>query len=165
MVGNIGRCTEENTEDLVPDWSPVGRGLLCVTGDNSRAYELLKIFQTAAVLEIVHAMIGIVRSGVMTTLQQVFSRVMLVWAVVFVMPSLTATAAFTNMCLAWCITEVSVTGTHGAVPPLENVNPCPTPSPRHSTLCCGALSSRQVAMINLPPRGAVSRLCATAGTP
>lgn len=106
VVGNIGACEEGNEHDLVPEFMPVGRGLVCTTGDNAAAYALLQWFQTAAVLEIVHAKIGIVRSGVMTTFQQVFSRVMLVWGVVFVMPSLTATAGFTNMCLAWCITEV-----------------------------------------------------------
>ncbi|VDM48008.1 unnamed protein product [Toxocara canis] len=41
----------------------------------------LQIFQTAAIFEIIHAMVGIVRSPVGTTAMQVFSRVTVVWFV------------------------------------------------------------------------------------
>lgn len=47
----------------------------------------LQIFQTAAALEILHALIGLVRSPVGTTLVQVFSRVFVLWAIMFKVPS------------------------------------------------------------------------------
>ncbi|KAK9763094.1 hypothetical protein K7432_010551 [Basidiobolus ranarum] len=50
---------------------------------------------------------GIVRSPVLTTIIQVFSRVMLVWGILF-MFSITEIRerwAFTSMTVAWCVTE------------------------------------------------------------
>lgn len=48
--------------------------------------ELTKWVQTGALLEIVHAAIGFVRSPVGTTATQVFSRIMLVWGVMHLFP-------------------------------------------------------------------------------
>lgn len=42
----------------------------------------LKIFQTAAVLEIFHSMFGLVRSPLVTTFVQVGSRLILLWSIV-----------------------------------------------------------------------------------
>ena len=39
----------------------------------------LQIFQTAALLEILHAMLGLVRSSVQVTVQQVWSRSVTMW--------------------------------------------------------------------------------------
>ncbi|ORX88613.1 PTPLA-domain-containing protein [Basidiobolus meristosporus CBS 931.73] len=61
----------------------------------------LTIVQTGAILEIFHSIIGIVRSPVLTTTVQVFSRIMLVWGILFMFPHW----AFTTMTIAWCITE------------------------------------------------------------
>ncbi len=46
----------------------------------------MQIFQTGAVLEILHAGCGLVRSSVQVTLQQVFSRVYITWAVLHLLP-------------------------------------------------------------------------------
>lgn len=46
----------------------------------------LKIVQTMAALEVVHAMVGLVGSGVVTTFMQVFSRVWTLWAVMNITP-------------------------------------------------------------------------------
>ena len=46
----------------------------------------LQVTQTAALLEVVHAGIGLVRSPVMTTLQQVASRIFIVWGILYAAP-------------------------------------------------------------------------------
>ncbi|GMH34199.1 hypothetical protein BSKO_02033 [Bryopsis sp. KO-2023] len=51
----------------------------------------LKIFQTAAMLEILHAAVGLVRSPVMLTFMQVFSRVWILWGITNVAPHHTTT--------------------------------------------------------------------------
>ncbi len=48
--------------------------------------ELTKWVQTGALLEILHAVLGFVRSPVGTTATQVFSRIMLVWGVMHLFP-------------------------------------------------------------------------------
>jgi hypothetical protein len=52
----------------------------------SQTGELTKWVQTGALLEIVHAVLGFVRSPVGTTATQVFSRIMLVWGVMHLFP-------------------------------------------------------------------------------
>ena len=44
---------------------------------------LLQIFQTAALLEVLHAAVGLVRSNAMLVLFQVLSRLLVVWIVMF----------------------------------------------------------------------------------
>ena len=72
---------------LLVGWSAIMfeavRALLIegVSGVFGRAEPLLLVCQSAAVLEIVHIMLGLVRSPLMTTALQVFSRVTLVWVV------------------------------------------------------------------------------------
>lgn len=46
----------------------------------------LLVAQTAAVLEVLHAMLGIARSPVMVTAMQVSSRLMVVWGVLYIAP-------------------------------------------------------------------------------
>jgi very-long-chain (3R)-3-hydroxyacyl-CoA dehydratase len=53
---------------------------------NSVEWEL-QIFQTAAILEIFHALFGLVRSPVATTITQVFSRVFVTWFILYKVPS------------------------------------------------------------------------------
>lgn len=60
---------------------------------NNVAFELA-IFQTAAILEIVHSAIGFVRSPVATTITQVFSRVFVVWAILYKVPSVRSVYKF-----------------------------------------------------------------------
>ncbi|XP_012221779.1 very-long-chain (3R)-3-hydroxyacyl-CoA dehydratase 2 [Linepithema humile] len=66
------------------------------------------IFQNAAVLEIIHAAIGLVPSNVIITTFQVFSRVMLVVGVILATPYTYAAASpgLPLALLAWSITEV-----------------------------------------------------------
>jgi very-long-chain (3R)-3-hydroxyacyl-CoA dehydratase len=63
--------------------------------------------QTMAVLEVVHAAVGLVRSSVATTALQVISRIIIVWAVCDRYPNLVPISpAYTTMLLAWSLTEV-----------------------------------------------------------
>ncbi|KAI5478399.1 protein tyrosine phosphatase [Pseudohyphozyma bogoriensis] len=67
---------------------------------------LTKWVQTAAVLEVVHSALGLVRSGFGTTLAQVFSRILLVWYVAEQYPIVTKTPIYCTMVFAWAFTEV-----------------------------------------------------------
>ncbi|PAA93994.1 hypothetical protein BOX15_Mlig002296g2, partial [Macrostomum lignano] len=69
---------------------------------------LLQLFQTAAVLEIVHSAVRLVRSPVFTTAIQVFSRVLLVWGILYTVPDPSVTESIGCMLLiiAWSVTEV-----------------------------------------------------------
>ena len=67
----------------------------------------LLLVQTSAVLEIVHAALGLVSSPIGTTVMQVFSRLLLVWGIDYLFPEVTASSpAFASMVLAWSVTEV-----------------------------------------------------------
>ncbi|XP_065844088.1 very-long-chain (3R)-3-hydroxyacyl-CoA dehydratase 2-like [Oscarella lobularis] len=67
----------------------------------------LKVSQTLAVLEILHAMLGLVRSGVMLTFFQVFSRETLLWFVASAGgPKIQSHYGFAMMVLAWTISEI-----------------------------------------------------------
>ncbi|CAD5233810.1 unnamed protein product [Bursaphelenchus xylophilus] len=66
----------------------------------------LQIFQTAAILEIVHSLVGLVRSPVMTTVTQVFSRVFVLWAIMYKVPSSRASIGVPMLLIAWSVTEV-----------------------------------------------------------
>jgi very-long-chain (3R)-3-hydroxyacyl-CoA dehydratase len=66
----------------------------------------LKYVQTAAVLEILHSMVGMVKSPWFTTLLQVFSRVWVLWAILDVVPA-TRISIFTYLCIgSWGLVEV-----------------------------------------------------------
>ncbi|KAM0722563.1 hypothetical protein Q7P37_002004 [Cladosporium fusiforme] len=68
---------------------------------------LVRNVQSIAVLEIVHAVFGIVRAPILTTLMQVASRFLLVWGIAYFFPATTSvSSAFTTMLLAWSTTEV-----------------------------------------------------------
>ncbi|OLN83685.1 putative very-long-chain (3R)-3-hydroxyacyl-CoA dehydratase 2 [Colletotrichum chlorophyti] len=62
--------------------------------------------QTLAAMEILHALLGVVRAPVFTTVMQVLSRFVLVWGVVYPFPFLARSNWYTSMLLAWSITEV-----------------------------------------------------------
>jgi len=66
----------------------------------------LQIFQTGAVLEIFHAIFGLVRSSVQVTTQQVFSRVYVVWAILYMCPTSQLSIGFPMLLFAWTITEI-----------------------------------------------------------
>ncbi|KAL8852354.1 MAG: hypothetical protein Q9221_002738 [Calogaya cf. arnoldii] len=84
--------------------------ILPVTGVESvyeAAGDFTKWTQTVAVLEILHSAFGLVRSPLPTTILQVASRILLVWAVVDQFPAATSTSPFySSMLIAWSATEV-----------------------------------------------------------
>ncbi|KZS98280.1 PTPLA-domain-containing protein [Sistotremastrum niveocremeum HHB9708] len=62
--------------------------------------------QTFAVLEVVHSLLGFVRSPVQTTAMQVASRLYLVWVVAEHYESARSNALFATLLLAWSPTEI-----------------------------------------------------------
>lgn len=82
----------------------------------------LKVSQSAALLEVVHAAVGIVRSPVMVTATQVASRIWVLWGIVNAAPSAATTQKLTLLTLpapgptlslslvtlltAWCLSEI-----------------------------------------------------------
>ncbi|KAF2468986.1 PTPLA-domain-containing protein [Lindgomyces ingoldianus] len=66
-----------------------------------------RLTQTAAVLEVVHSLFGIVRAPLLTTLMQVASRLLLVWGIGYNFPQTTKfSPAYSSMLVAWSVTEV-----------------------------------------------------------
>lgn len=61
--------------------------------------------QTLAVLEVLHAALGLVRSSVLTTAMQVASRLLVVWGVVTLFPETAKTSVYSLMVFAWAVTE------------------------------------------------------------
>ncbi|PVD32391.1 hypothetical protein C0Q70_07825 [Pomacea canaliculata] len=68
--------------------------------------QVLLIFQTAAVLEIVHSSLGLVKSNPILTTFQVFSRVFLLWGVVWSVPQVQTEVYVFYFLIAWTITEI-----------------------------------------------------------
>lgn len=66
----------------------------------------LKIFQSAAILEVLHCAVGIVPSSVVLTAFQVASRLFLTWAVAHSVPQVHDNPGVAGFVLAWSITEV-----------------------------------------------------------
>ncbi|BFZ11101.1 hypothetical protein BsWGS_14140 [Bradybaena similaris] len=67
---------------------------------------ILQVCQTAAILEVVHSMTGLVRSNWILTAFQVYSRVFLLWGVVWSVPTAQSGVAIILWLSAWTITEV-----------------------------------------------------------
>ncbi|KAJ3339370.1 hypothetical protein HDU91_001032, partial [Kappamyces sp. JEL0680] len=70
--------------------------------------KLLQVVQTAALLEVVHATIGIVKAAPNPTIMQVSSRLYIVWYILAAYPvkEVYSSPFFTSMVIAWCITEI-----------------------------------------------------------
>eukprot|EP00741_Cyanophora_paradoxa_P015881 tig00020909_g15332.t1 len=66
----------------------------------------LKIFQTGAVMEVLHAMFGVVRSPVFTTALQVASRVGLVWGITNISTAAQTSGFLALMVGSWSLVEV-----------------------------------------------------------
>jgi len=66
----------------------------------------LYIAQTAAVMEILHSLFGLVRSPVVTTAMQVASRLFLLWGIVDLIPESRSSWAFPLMATSWALVEV-----------------------------------------------------------
>ncbi|KAF8554180.1 PTPLA-domain-containing protein [Imleria badia] len=72
----------------------------------AQSWSVLAPVQSLAALEVVHVALALVRSPLPTTLMQVSSRLILVWAIVARFPSTHASPIYTTMVLAWSLTEV-----------------------------------------------------------
>lgn len=66
----------------------------------------LKICQTAAVLEVAHVLLGVVRANLFSTGLQVGSRLYLLWVVVDQFDVVTKFLAFSTMVVAWTLSEI-----------------------------------------------------------
>lgn len=69
---------------------------------------LLKIFQSASVLEVVHCMVGLVRSSVVLTAAQVYSRIFIVWGIIVSVPQseVQDSLGVAMLLVAWTVTEI-----------------------------------------------------------
>jgi hypothetical protein len=107
VFNSVNKC-EEGGSDVVPSFIPFGHGQICVFGkvDGSALFTELKIWQTPALLEVLHCF-GLVKSKVSTVLPQVMSRVGMVWWILWACPQITInTPEFWLMSFAWGVTEV-----------------------------------------------------------
>jgi very-long-chain (3R)-3-hydroxyacyl-CoA dehydratase len=66
----------------------------------------LVVFQTGAVLEVAHVLLGLVRAPLGTTIIQVASRLMLLWGVVLSVPQINDHLFLATMVASWTVTEV-----------------------------------------------------------
>ncbi|XP_047495795.1 very-long-chain (3R)-3-hydroxyacyl-CoA dehydratase hpo-8-like [Penaeus chinensis] len=77
-----------------------------ITGLWENTNSVLLIFQTLAVLEIMHSAVGLVSSSVMMVLPQVFSRLMVTWAILYSFEDSRTSIGFPMLLIAWSVTEV-----------------------------------------------------------
>jgi very-long-chain (3R)-3-hydroxyacyl-CoA dehydratase len=66
----------------------------------------LRVFQTGALLEVLHAASGLVRTSVVTTAFQVASRLLLLWGVLEPVPAVRPLSYVAAMVGAWSLTEI-----------------------------------------------------------
>ncbi|KAG9594591.1 PTPLA-domain-containing protein, partial [Aureobasidium melanogenum] len=94
-------------------WATILGRVLLVSSVHGTRYvfpavgEFAKWTQTLALLEVVHAAVGIVRAPLFTTLMQVASRILLIWGIVYPFPNTVAfSPIYSSMLIAWSVTEV-----------------------------------------------------------
>lgn len=68
--------------------------------------QVLKIVQTAAIMEVLHALLGVVRSPWFTTLLQVASRVTILWGFLWAIPSTQGQIGATLCITSWAAVEI-----------------------------------------------------------
>ncbi|KAM3756760.1 hypothetical protein ACB098_02G136900 [Castanea mollissima] len=66
----------------------------------------LQLAQTAAILEIFHGLVGLVRSPVSATLPQIASRLYLTWFILWSFPQTQTHILVTSLVISWSITEI-----------------------------------------------------------
>ncbi|KAG0145322.1 hypothetical protein CROQUDRAFT_45891, partial [Cronartium quercuum f. sp. fusiforme G11] len=66
--------------------------------------------QSSALIEILHAGLGLVRSGLLTTVMQVASRLLVVW---LILPT-AQSPIYATMVLAWSLSEIIRYGTYAS---------------------------------------------------
>ncbi|KDN35823.1 hypothetical protein RSAG8_11257, partial [Rhizoctonia solani AG-8 WAC10335] len=78
----------------------------CTTFAIGRVGSIVRIVQTGALLEVLHALFGFVRSPIAATAMQVASRIYLVWGATESFSATRSNPFYATMVLAWSITEV-----------------------------------------------------------
>ncbi|KAM7538943.1 hypothetical protein Aperf_G00000055711 [Anoplocephala perfoliata] len=72
------------------------------------AEQVLRIFQTLAILEVIHAYLRLVRSSPLTTAIQVGSRLLIVWGVLYLYPAVKVHESLVKlMFLSWCLADAT----------------------------------------------------------
>lgn len=66
----------------------------------------LQFAQTGAVLEILHGLVGLVRSPVMATLPQISSRLYLTWGILWSFPEVRSHMIVSSLVISWSVTEI-----------------------------------------------------------
>ncbi|PKI42103.1 very-long-chain (3R)-3-hydroxyacyl-CoA dehydratase PASTICCINO 2A [Punica granatum] len=66
----------------------------------------LQLSQTAAVLEIIHGLVGLVRSPITATLPQISSRLYLTWGILYSFPETQNHILVSSLVISWSITEI-----------------------------------------------------------
>lgn len=69
--------------------------------------DLLMWFQTIQLLEVVHCMIGFVKSSAMQTFMQILSRIIIVWLALVPYPETRQTIGYNMILYAWPIAETT----------------------------------------------------------
>ncbi|XP_010519217.1 PREDICTED: very-long-chain (3R)-3-hydroxyacyl-CoA dehydratase PASTICCINO 2 [Tarenaya hassleriana] len=65
----------------------------------------LQLAQTAAVLEILHGLVGLVRSPVSATLPQIGSRLYVTWGILYSFPEVRSHFLVSSLVISWSVTE------------------------------------------------------------
>jgi len=66
----------------------------------------LLLAQSAAVLEILHGLVGLVRSPITATLPQISSRLFVVWGILWSFPEVRTHVLVSSLVISWSITEI-----------------------------------------------------------
>ncbi|KAF2292953.1 hypothetical protein GH714_034252 [Hevea brasiliensis] len=66
----------------------------------------LLLAQTAAVLEILHGLVGLVRSPITATLPQIGSRLYVTWGILYSFPEIRTHFLVSSLVISWSITEI-----------------------------------------------------------
>ncbi|KAH9036752.1 PTPLA-domain-containing protein [Lactarius deliciosus] len=110
--------------------------------------------QTAAALEVLHVLLGLVRSPLPTTAVQVASRLFSVWAIAARFPSAQRSPFYASMVLSWALTEVVRYAFYAATLLGNGSAPAPLTWARYSTFFVlyptGAGSEALVNLATLP---------------
>ncbi|XP_004288517.1 PREDICTED: very-long-chain (3R)-3-hydroxyacyl-CoA dehydratase PASTICCINO 2A [Fragaria vesca subsp. vesca] len=66
----------------------------------------LQFAQSAAFLEILHGLVGLVRSPITATLPQISSRLFLIWGILWSFPEVQSHVLVSSLVISWSITEI-----------------------------------------------------------
>ncbi|XP_030521581.1 very-long-chain (3R)-3-hydroxyacyl-CoA dehydratase PASTICCINO 2A isoform X1 [Rhodamnia argentea] len=66
----------------------------------------LQLAQTAAILEILHGLVGLVRSPITATLPQIGSRLYVTWGILYSFPETQKHIMVSSLVISWSITEI-----------------------------------------------------------